>query len=751
MKEKTIKEYKRRLRLILKSKLNGKNKVTAINVWAVAVFRYGAGIIQWKESELKDVDRKSRKTMTMYGALHPKSNVDRLYIKRKEGGRGLMSVEGCVRGEENSLGFYIASSEEKLVRGVAAAGIINTEDVVRSEEFKKQKAQELKQSWSEKKMHGQFIRELPGEVDKDRTWQWLSTSDLKIGTEALLCAAQEQAIRTNYVKYQIDKTSDSPLCRLCGKKGESVQHLISGCEKLAQKEYKRRHDTVAKKIHWDLCKKNGLEHTERWYEHVPEGAIENEEVKVLWDINIQCDNVIEARRPDIIVIYKKERKGIIIDIAVPADNNNNNSRVTKDQLLIDKTVFADCKRKQKNLAMAWMDYKKAYDMVPRSWIIDSLKMTQVAENIITFLRKSMVNWNTELTSCGETLGLVDIKRGIFQGDSLSFRIFTVCMIPLTKILQDAKAGYTLGDVKINHLFFMDDLKVYGKDKAETASLVSTVQLISQDIGTEFGIKKCGVVVLKRGKLCQSEGVKLINGQTIKEVNDEGYKYLGILELDKFKERKMKEIFRTEYLRRFKLVMKSQLNGKNKIKAANTWAVSLMRYGAGTNKWNKEELQGIDKKSRKIMTTNKELHLRSEDARIYVPRMKGVGGLISCECCVRREENNLSWYVRNSEEVLLRKVGDSNVVNISEAVDPKKYKVNEVGETENEWMQKRMHGQYVREKEGIDWDRTWQWIAKGDLKGCTEALICSAQEQTLRKKIIRDFILITQQNALCVRT
>ena len=70
---------------------------------------------------------------------------------------------------------------------------------------------------------------------------------------------------------------------------------------------------------------------------------------------------------------------------------------------------------------------------------------------------------------------------------------------------------------------------------------------------------------------------MINGQTIKEVDDEGYKYLGILELDKFKEREMKDIFRTEYLRRFKLVMKSQLNGKNKIKAANTWAVSLMRY------------------------------------------------------------------------------------------------------------------------------------------------------------------------------
>ena len=62
-----------------------------------------------------------------------------------------------------------------------------------------------------------------------------------------------------------------------------------------------------------------MEHTEKWSEHVPEGVVKNEEVKVLWDINVQCDNVIEARRPDIIVVDKKERKGIIIDIAVPAD------------------------------------------------------------------------------------------------------------------------------------------------------------------------------------------------------------------------------------------------------------------------------------------------------------------------------------------------------------------------------------------------------------------------------------------------
>ena len=81
------------------------------------------------------------------------------------------------------------------------------------------------------------------------------------------------------------------------KKYESAQHLVCGCEKLAQKEYRRRHDNVAKKFQRDFWKKNGLEHTEEWYEHVPEGVVENEEIKVLWDINVQCDNVIETRRP----------------------------------------------------------------------------------------------------------------------------------------------------------------------------------------------------------------------------------------------------------------------------------------------------------------------------------------------------------------------------------------------------------------------------------------------------------------------
>ena len=144
-------------------------------------------------------------------------------------------------------------------------------------------------------------------TDNSSGKQWRNLiSNLKIGTEALLCAAQKQAIRTTYMKYYIDKTTESTLCRLCWKKGKSVQHITSGYGQLAQKEYKIRHDNIAKKVHYDICKINGLEHNEKWYEHAPEGAVKNEEIKVTWDINIQCDNLIEARGPDLKVIYKKE-------------------------------------------------------------------------------------------------------------------------------------------------------------------------------------------------------------------------------------------------------------------------------------------------------------------------------------------------------------------------------------------------------------------------------------------------------------
>ena len=92
-----------------------------------------------------------------------------------------------------------------------------------------------------------------------------------------------------------------------------MNHIISECSKLAQKEYKRRHDWVGKRIHCEVRRKNGIEVKPKWYEHQPEAVQENERYKILWDFNIQTDHVIEARRPDIIVIDKETKFAKIID------------------------------------------------------------------------------------------------------------------------------------------------------------------------------------------------------------------------------------------------------------------------------------------------------------------------------------------------------------------------------------------------------------------------------------------------------
>ena len=106
---------------------------------------------------------------------------------------------------------------------------------------------------------------------------------------------------------------------------------------------------------------------------------------------------------------------IIIIIIIPSEQKGcrKGSRGTKDQLLIDKTVLRDCKKRHTNLAMAWIDYKKAYDMVPYSWISECLEMFGIANNIQDFLNNSMKSWKLELNASGKTLGEVDIRRGIF--------------------------------------------------------------------------------------------------------------------------------------------------------------------------------------------------------------------------------------------------------------------------------------------------------------------------------------------------
>ena len=155
------------------------------------------------------------------------------------------------------------------------------------------------------------------------------------------------------------------------------------------------------------------------------------------------------------------------------------SRGTNDLLYIDRVVIEEVKSRNKN-------YKKAYDMVPHSWIIECLDLFGVAENIKSLLVNSMEKWKVMLCSGNPELGEVEIKRGIFQGDSPSPLVFVLALIPLSLILRKAKAVYEFSESKekINHLLFMDDLKLYSRSEKGLDSLVQTVRVFSEDIGMD---------------------------------------------------------------------------------------------------------------------------------------------------------------------------------------------------------------------------------------------------------------------------
>ena len=298
-----------------------------------------------------------------------------------------------------------------------------------------------------------------------------------------------------------------------------------------------------------------------------------------------------------------------------------------------------------------------------------MKLFGIADNVRNFLVKSMEQWKFSPTSNGEDLGEVDVKRGIIQGDSLASLFFVLRMAPLSLMLRKVNASYEWGkkEYKLNNLLFKDDLKLFSKSEEQMDTLVRTVYVFSTDIGMKFGIKKCGILTMKRGKVVRCEGIKLPNSEVMKEVEEEGYTYLSKVELDKIKENEMKEKTIKGYRRRLRLVLKSKLDGKNKITVINEWAVAVFRYGAGILQLKERELKDVDRTLRKTMTMYGALHPKSDVDRLYINRKEGGRGLMSVERCVEEEENSLGFYVANSKEHLIRGVATAETINIEDTV------------------------------------------------------------------------------------
>ena len=145
--------------------MNGQNVINAINTWAISLLRYSAVFLGWTKEEIQKLDRGTRKLLTMHWGLHPKSNVDRLYIPRKEGGRELLNVEDVIDLAIIGLERYVCNSIERLLTAARAA---NEYEGDCEDEYKLRKKNETCQAWEEKTLHGQFLRQTDDEVGNDK-------------------------------------------------------------------------------------------------------------------------------------------------------------------------------------------------------------------------------------------------------------------------------------------------------------------------------------------------------------------------------------------------------------------------------------------------------------------------------------------------------------------------------------------------------------------------------------------------------
>ena len=205
------------------------------------------------------MDQRTRKLMTMYKTLQRSDDVDRVCVPRKEGGRGLASIEDSVDASIQYLEHYTQKRERRLITATrynADNTRTNRTTITRKKNGKK------------KQIYGRFKR-LISNNSHVKTWKWVWKVNLKRETYYLLIAGHNNAKRTNHIKARIDKTQQNSKCRLRGDRDETINNIISECSKLAQKGYKTRHDCVSKVILWELCKKFRFNQTKQWYMHNP--------------------------------------------------------------------------------------------------------------------------------------------------------------------------------------------------------------------------------------------------------------------------------------------------------------------------------------------------------------------------------------------------------------------------------------------------------------------------------------------------
>lgn len=431
------------------------------------------------------------------------------------------------------------------------------------------------------------------------------------------------------------------------------------------------------------------------------------------------------------------------------------SRGCKEQLIIDSVVTQEALVNKRELHTAFIDYQKAFDSVPHTWLIECLEIYKINQQIINFLRNAMSKWETKLTipNSNQQSVSMKIKRGIYQGDALSALWFCITINPLSNALNNKKCGYKIPitNQQVSHQIYMDDIKLYSDTSTGLKKLLRQTETFSADIGMKFGVDKCRSNSIVKGKWHKDEGFRMLQrsggGLITPMERDESYKYLGFLQSQGINQKQVKAELINKMKVRLKAILRSHLSARNKIEATNTLAAPVITYSFGVLKWTETDLEELNRTIRRMYTKYRAHHPRACKERFHLPRNQGGRGITDFRLIHQNEVNNLrEFFHRKGTTSPLhdainhtdQKLTQLQLSNRNFICDPEYSTKRQL----EKWKQKELHGRYIHSlnQEGIDRKATNGWLLHGNIFPETEGFLCAIQDQIVPTKSYLKYII-----------
>ena len=333
--------------------------------------------------------------------------------------------------------------------------------------------------------------------------------------------------------------------------------------------------------------------------------------------------------------------------------------------LINRWAIEDAITHKRNLSVAWIDFRKAFDTVLHSWIDRVLQASRFPEHIVRAIRNITRQWSTklEVKVGGRTISSESIQftRGILQGDALSPFIFCLCTSPISHLIDQLECGYQPGRPEnrlepISHSYYLDDLKLYCRSTGGLQTVLTTLSGAFDGLGFMVNTSKSGYLHLNAGKSCM-DPVCMIQGTSLPErsIAAGGYKYLGVYESSVICKIQNVQALTTKMTDRLRRLGRLALNAKNLAQAVNESVLPSLEYQAHSVDFADVHIKHFCQLVKQELIDCGFQRRTANTSRLFVPRVSGGRGILSPRDAVARAYIRRVVTVLHSQDNVVRTI------------------------------------------------------------------------------------------------